>query len=368
MLLMNESIGGTATYLFTLMNHIDSRKFNILIVCNNMEFCKLAEEKGFSAFVLEKAGRGRYLRAIRCVASLIEDNSIDILNIHDGGTVSFIGRAAALLTGIISVSTIHIHAGDWGDRKSWSVIKERFLERITRGMVKKFIAVSRSRKIELMQKGIRSKDIVVIQNGVDIEAFDQDAQDRAFRKELAVNSSVTVIAQIAHLGVEKGYHCFLEAAKMVLAHSSDVCFVIVGDGYLRQELTDKSRALGINGHVVFTGFRTDISDIMNSIDILVLASLNEGLPMVLLEAMAAAKPVVSTKAGGIPEAVLDGKTGYLVEPGDSQQLARSIMNLKNDPDRLKQFSKAGLERVKKKFSARRMAEETGQLYETLIQR
>jgi glycosyltransferase involved in cell wall biosynthesis len=363
---MNESIGGTATYLLTLIKHIDRNRFNIQIVCNNEEFCRLFRMESITAHRLEKAGRGRYLKAIRCIIKLIRENDIDILNIHDGGAVSFIGRVAALMTGKITISTIHIYAGEWGKSRRWFVLKEKFFEYITRPLVKKYIAVSNARKEELIQKGIRESKILVIQNGVDYNLFCNTQSKRDFRKEFSINESDIIIALIGHLGVEKGHIFFLESAKIILENNHETRFVIVGDGYMKDELIDKAREIGIEGNVIFTGFRSDIPNIMNTIDILVLPSINEGMPMVILEAMSAFKPVVATKVGGIPEIIVDGETGYLVPPCNEHRLAEAVIRLLNNPEKAKDFGNAGFKRVKMYFSAGQMASKTQDLFESLI--
>jgi glycosyltransferase involved in cell wall biosynthesis len=366
MLLMNESIGGTATYLLTLIKHIDQNRFNIQIVCNNDEFCNLFKMEGITAHRLEKAGRGRYLKAIRCITNLIRENDIDILNIHDGGAVSFIGRIAALITGKITISTIHIYAGEWGKRRLWFVLKEKFFEYITRSLVKKYIAVSNARKEELIRKGINESKISVIQNGVDYGLFCNARNKGYFRKEFSINKPDTIIALIGHLGVEKGHIFFLESAKIILENNHAISFIIVGDGYMMDELIHKTREIGIEEHVIFTGFRNDMPNIMSSIDILVLPSINEGMPMVILEAMSASKPVVATNVGGIPEMIVDGKTGYLVPPCDVNRLAEAVIRLLNDPEKLKDFGNEGLKRVMMCFSANQMASKTQDLFESLI--
>ncbi|MGA1840810.1 MAG: glycosyltransferase family 4 protein [bacterium] len=368
MFLMNESIGGTATYLLTLIKHIDQSRLNIQIVCNNEEFCNLFKSEGITAHLLEKAGRGRYLKAIRCITRLIRENDIDILNIHDGGAVSFIGRVAALITGKITISTIHIYAGEWGKKRLWFVLKEKFFEYITRPLVKKYIAVSNARKEELIRKGINESKISVIQNGVDYDLFSnvQNKNKGDFRKEFSINDSDTIIALIGHLGIEKGHIFFLQSAKIILENNNAVRFVVVGDGYLKDELIGKTRDIGIEEHVIFTGFRNDIPNIIKSIDILVLPSINEGMPMVILEAMSASKPVVASNVGGIPEMIVDGETGYLVPPCDINRLAEALIRLVNDPKKMKDFGNAGFKRVKILFTAEQMASKTRDLFESLI--
>ena len=143
-------------------------------------------------------------------------------------------------------------------------------------------------------------------------------------------------------------------------------FLIVGDGPLKAELEKLSNGLNIRQNCIFTGFRQDIPDILSAIDMLVMSSLYEGMPMVILEAMAASKPVIASKVGGIPEMVRDGETGILVPPKDVDALAEKIIVLLKNKDKARQMGLAGRRRVEEEFDVNIMVRKTEEVYQELI--
>jgi len=145
-------------------------------------------------------------------------------------------------------------------------------------------------------------------------------------------------------------------------------FLIVGDGHCRAELESRSKALGLEQVVLFTGVRRDIPDILRELSVSVLPSLTEGLSNSLLEAMACGVPVVATRVGGTPEVVVDNECGLLVPAGDASTLAEAIDRLLVDPRLRARLSNAALQRVAERFSMSRMVQDTENLYETMVAR
>jgi glycosyltransferase involved in cell wall biosynthesis len=142
--------------------------------------------------------------------------------------------------------------------------------------------------------------------------------------------------------------------------------LIVGEGELREALERQIKDLGLERHVLLTGFRPDAIGLIKSFDVFVLSSITEGLGSAVLEAMAARRPVVATRAGGIPEAVIDGKTGSLVPPNDPDALADAIVALLKDPERRERLAAAGRERVAAEFSVEKMVSATIDVYRRRI--
>src|SRR5262249_8971816 len=156
----------------------------------------------------------------------------------------------------------------------------------------------------------RARKIVVIKNGV--AGVDAAADDRPeLRRELGLASDAKLIGIVARLQEVKGHRFFIDAAARVLRREVDARFVLVGDGPLRTDIENQAADPGITGHVHLLGDRTDVSRLVAAFDLLVLASLHEGLPNAVMEAMAAGVPVVSTAVGGAKELISDGETGYL---------------------------------------------------------
>src|SRR5690606_27552765 len=141
--------------------------------------------------------------------------------------------------------------------------------------------------------------------------------------------------------------------------------VILGEGELRGALEQQVSDLGLERHVLLPGFRRDVLSLMKSCDVFVLSSVMEGLGTSLLDAMACARPIVGTNAGGIPEVVVDGETGHVVPPRDADALADALIDLLTNDERARAFSAAGFERVRTRFSVARMVADTLAVYEAI---
>jgi glycosyltransferase involved in cell wall biosynthesis len=165
----------------------------------------------------------------------------------------------------------------------------------------------------------------------------------------------------------KGIEYFLDAAAIVASRFPDVRFLIVGDGANRSQLQERSQKLGLDQRVVFTGFRTDVPELLSEATLSVLPSLSEGLSNSLLESMAAGVPVIAAKVGGNPEIVEHGVSGLLVPPRDAAALAGAMSNLLADADLTSRLGQAGRRRVSELFSMERSVGETERFYERLME-
>ena len=142
--------------------------------------------------------------------------------------------------------------------------------------------------------------------------------------------------------------------------------MVVGDGPLKERLIKQAEDLRINRHVYFIGFREDIPQILAIIDILVVPSLFEGLPLTILEAMHAGKPIIATRVGGIPEAIMDRETGILISPRDRHALTKGILELLKDPKKRKEMGEKGKQRAMQHFDVERMVKEYSNIYDECI--
>jgi glycosyltransferase involved in cell wall biosynthesis len=196
--------------------------------------------------------------------------------------------------------------------------------------------------------GIKRDFIATIHNGIDVDSFSVKVDKKKKFEELGLESGSKVVGAVSRLyEPTKGIKILLEASKMVQSKVSSE-LLIVGSGKDENKLKKTAGDLGVRA--LFLGERTDISEILQVMDVFVLASFYEGFPVVILEAMAAGLPVVATNAGGSREAVLDGKTGFIVETGNPDKLAEKIEILLKDNKIRKKFGKAGFKRVKENFS------------------
>jgi len=239
-----------------------------------------------------------------------------------------------------------------------SVMKRALGAKLTyRYMADGYVTPSESCRRELLHYGYYGEGrIRCIPNGVVVLPDDTDARHR-IRAELGLTDHPVLITT-SRLHRTKGHAVLLDALAALTKEMLQVQVVIVGDGTERPDLEARACRLGIADAVVFTGFRTDVADVLRAADVFVLPSLLEGLPNTALEAMASGLPVVASHVDGVPELVADGETGLLVPPGDADRLADAIGHFLGAPELARAMGQAGRERVRAHFSLEGMLEAT----------
>ena len=211
-----------------------------------------------------------------------------------------------------------------------------------------YIAVSEAIKRVMAAGGISPQKIDVVRSCIDLDRLD-NAVISDVRAEFGIGKDIIIIGNIAHMADHKGQIYLIRAANIIKNKYQNIKFIIVGDGELRSRLELEAHKLGLNDILIFTGFRKDVISILASFDIFAFPSHLEGLGTSLLDAMAMRKPIVSTTAGGIPEAVENGINGILVPPKDPESFAKALLSLiENRALRLK-YGNAGRTLVEKKL-------------------
>lgn len=299
------------------------------------------------------------IKLIFSIKEFIKNNRIDIVHCH--GYKSNLYGLLASQKKIPSVTTNH----NWL-KSHWKLKVYCFLDNLWIRYFDRIVAVSEEIRDEMIRYKIPEKKIRIIDNGIDVNRFDKTIPDEKLKRELGLNGNCAVIGTIGSLKYEKGHEYLLKAAKEVLESHAAIKFLIVGGGPLRNSLEDEAKNLGIAGNVIFTGYRKDVAELLSVMDIFVLPSVKEGLPMVLLEAMAAKKPIIATRVGAVSKVIRDNETGILVEPGDVSALQRAIGNLLNDTMKTQGLALKGYGRVKKDFSSENMCREYLTLYKELL--
>lgn len=231
----------------------------------------------------------------------------------------------------------------------------------------RLVAISQHIKKTLIEcYGVDPERVQVILNGANVHRFGNvcDEEILSARRELEIPSSAPIIETVAALIPQKGVSDLLLAAKHVLAHRPDAIFLIVGDGPLASTLQQQAKDLGICSACRFTGLRSDVHRLMALADVVAVPSVwEEPAGLVVIEAMAAGRPVVATRVGGIPEYMQDGTTGILVEPRNPEQLAHALLKLMDSPDLARLMGQAGRERASQRFSMDQWVAETLDFYE-----
>ena len=231
---------------------------------------------------------------------------------------------------------------------------------------KKIVAVSDEIADDMVKLGISPHKIAVIDNGIDLKRFSHGKKNDKLKSALGFDIHSKVIGTVASLTAEKGHIYLMNAAKAILSSYPEVRFLFVGDGAGRRNLEEKMADLGLQGKIFFAGSRKDIPDLLSILEIFVLPSLKEGLPMALLEAMAAHVPIVATEVGAVPTVVEDGITGTLIPPKEPGVLADAVIRILSDRKRALDMAERGFKKVRDHFSSEQMASKYLSLYEDLI--
>lgn len=230
----------------------------------------------------------------------------------------------------------------------------------------KVVTVSDDIAIEMVKRGVPKEKISVIDNGINLQRFSNQGSHETLKRSFGFNEKSRIIGTVASLREGKGHIYFLEAAKSITSSFPDARFLIVGDGRERDRLEKKTAELGLSEKVIFAGSRKDIPEILSILDIFVLPSLKEGMPMALLEAMAAKRPVIATNVGAVPKVVVDKETGLLVEPRNPKALSATISELLVNKQTAARLGSKGYQKVENEFSAKTMATRYLEIYKTVL--
>jgi len=281
---------------------------------------------GSQGIPVHHLGRSRFdPRAVRDVAALARRLGARVLHVHGYAAADF-GRLAARLSGARLV--LHEHFAD-PRMPAYQALADRLLARFT----DRAIAVSASTADFLVRKRHVPADRVhVIFNGAPLQEFGttDPAAASALRAALGLSPDATVVGSIGRLNAQKGHRYLLAAFARACATHPRAHLLVVGDGNLLAPLRAQASSLGIAERVVFAGHRADIPAVLAAIDVLCISSTYEGTPLVLFEAMAAGRAIVSTAVDGCREVLADGVTGLLVPPRDEDALARALDRVLSD--------------------------------------
>lgn len=231
--------------------------------------------------------------------------------------------------------------------------------------VDRVVAVSTGARAALVEAGVPAECVVVIHSAVDCAAM--KPADRGWaRRMLDLPADAAVVATVGRLSPEKGLHVLLKAAERIIAARPDARFVICGDGEAAAALREQAQQADLSWCVRFLGHRDDVRPVLAALDVFALPSLQEGRGVALLEAMAMARPAVASRAGGIPDALVEGVTGLLVPPGDASALAEAILALLRDEPCRSRMAAAARARAAAHFSREAMVRRTEALYRGLL--
>lgn len=357
--------GGGERYLELLFDRLDRTRFRPLLICpESGPFVEIMRGHGVPTRIVRLAPLLNPLALYR-LARLLVREQVTILQTH-GARSSAYGQVAGRLAGVpIIVSTVHNSLLDYpiGSLKRWLYLT---VLRRTMRLADRIICVSEDLRQHVHgDLQVAANKTVTVHNGIDLARLHQKVSTTPVRDEFGVGKGPLLVS-IGRLTEQKGHRYLLAALPSLLATWPELRCVIIGEGDLGETLNKLAVRLGLASTCVFAGARTDIPVILAAADLLVLPSVSEGFPFVLLEALAMGRPVVASRVNGVPELIEDRKTGRLVPPRDSQALASVIRELLLDPPQAAAMGEQGRRVVQERFTADGMVAQTVALFESVL--
>jgi glycosyltransferase involved in cell wall biosynthesis len=353
------AIGGAEVQVLEFIKHLDRSRFTISLLTLTAGLKEMESEASryLEAFeVIDFRWRRLPVSFFKMVAWL-RRGRFDVLHCHLP-LADVVGRPAGWLAGIPVIVTTEHGRNMW---KPWYYLAaERMLNRITdlRICVSQDVLEIRRRR-----EGTPASKLVRVPNGVDTKRFRRPGRVRAeVLREQGWQPQDFLVVSVGRLEPEKNYPVLVQAVAGLTARHPGVRCLLVGDGGLEGELTAMVKSLGLDGVVRLAGRRDDIPEILGAADVFVLASSKEGLPVSLLEAMAAGKAVVVTAVGGMPEVIRTNENGLVVPPGDSAALGAAIERLIEDPEARARMGDLASADATRHFEIDRVAGDVAGLY------
>jgi glycosyltransferase involved in cell wall biosynthesis len=354
------------TFLAGLLDALKRSGYDVTLACSDGPYLPGFRKAGYKVKVLSISpdlNLFHHLVSLVQVYRFIKKEKFDIVHTHTP-VAGFIGRLAAALAGTpFIVNTVHgffFHEATHPVFRRIMVALERFAGRFTHLT----FSVSSEDVETAVRERICPRDrIIAIGNGVDLQKFDLSLAEQArrrIREEFGIPQDAPVVGVMGRIVKGKGVVEFVQAMPVVLKARPDARFLIVGDALpsdndsVKDQIIELVGSLGIQESVIFTGMRMDVPELLAAMDLFVLPSYREGLPVVVLEAMAMAKPVVSTWIRGCREVVVDGETGILVQPRDVPALADAIIRVLSDKDMAHRMGRSGRKRIEHQFELKRI--------------
>ncbi|HEV8439987.1 MAG TPA: glycosyltransferase [Methylomirabilota bacterium] len=358
-------LGGAQTHLVQVLALLDRRRFRPMVCALKPrgELARTLQEMGVPVF---DGGLGTSLkgwsgvRVLRRLTRLLKFQRVDVAHsylFHPNVLTPIAGRLAGIPATVASKRSLDRYPSRLP--RYACKLGNRLAHRIT-------VNAEAVARFVTAEEGCPPDKMVLIPNGVSEEALRISGDGRRKRQELGVPMDAPVVGAVSRLAWKKGLRYLLDTWPRLVEALPAVRIAVVGDGPLRPELEAQARKLGIRDRVLFLGARQDALELMRAFDVFVLPSLVEGMSNALLEAMAAARPVVATDVGGNSEVMVDGETGFLVPAEDPGALGAAIVKLLHAPELARDMGAAGRRRVTERYRVDIMVRRIEELYESLL--
>jgi glycosyltransferase involved in cell wall biosynthesis len=352
--------GGAEVWLMDIMSGLQTRGHTLTLVCRPGTILeKNARARGFDVVAMRMRSDFDPVVVV-AMLGLIRRRRIDLVCTNMDKEMRFAGLAARLARHVAVVPSREV------DYPIKNALRYRLAYQKLSDSV---MTNSESTKRTLLASAqwMSPERVEVVYKGIDPAPYLVNPEEGAVvRRELGIEMGDPVIGFVGQIIERKGIPDIIEAIPSVIRALPRARFLFVGEGKLSQFLLERVRELGVQDHVVYAGFRSDVVRVMKAIDVLVLASVTEGFGYVLVEAMAAEKPVVATRVSSIPEIVRDGETGILVDVHRPDQLASSLVAILRDPQLAAEMGQRGRQVVLDKFTLERMLERTEAVFAACV--
>ncbi|HEB71325.1 MAG TPA: glycosyltransferase family 1 protein [Nitrospirae bacterium] len=366
-LIATNFYGGPEKQIVEHIKRVDREKYNLILISYidngaSNEIIQKAENEGIRYRTVPMSAPWD-IRAQWKLSKILREENIDLLCAH-GYKATVMGWWVKFRLGIPVIGFSRGYTAE--DKK---VAFYEWLDRCALRRLSGVICVSEGQRRRLKTYGITPKRSWVAHNSISVDAM-KKKQNGALRnsvfKRLGVSENEKMIVAAGRLSPEKGHKYLVDAVHKMRESSFEVSIVVCGEGVCESDLKRRARKLGVYDKFRFVGFRRDINDIFNAMDLLVLPSLTEGLPNVVLEAFACKKPVVATDVGGVPEVVEDGVNGFLVPPERPDLMAEAMAKILGSADEARRMGEAGYDTVKSNFNFQNQAKKLEKIYEEVL--
>jgi glycosyltransferase involved in cell wall biosynthesis len=352
------AVGGLQRVVVNICRTIDRSVFDVSVLCLRAlgSLALDVDKLGISVTLIPQRATTDYFSFLK-VARVLRSERIDVIHTHN--TQPFIdGTLGALLAGVKTI--VHTdHARDFPDKRRYM-----WAERAMSCFAHRVVGVSEDTSRNLVRyEKIHPSKIETIPNGIDGAIFSIQIDKRRKRRELGLGGDGPILGVGARLVEQKGITYLLRAMPEIVKHCPEVTLVVAGEGPLESSLKTEAEHLRLGSSVRFIGVRLDMPELLNLFDVYIQPSVWEGLPMSLLEAMAAGCPIVATNVGGVSAAIETGVNGVLVSPADPDALAREIVHLLSRTELRQKYAEAGLRAFRDQYTAEKMTRSYERLYQ-----
>jgi glycosyltransferase involved in cell wall biosynthesis len=360
----NAIVGGMETYVGNLIANLPPDEFDIICLCPyESAFTAHLRRLGCKVFIAPISDDPPW-RAIEMAVELVRQHRIDLIHAHLANAHTLAGIAGRL-TNTPVVATVHSR-GLWTQEISVSRITDSHL-----------ILVCQEAYAQALATGLKTENMTVIPNGVDTRRFRPDRSAAAFRDSIGVPANTPLVGFVGRMSPEKGPDKFIHVAERICQQRPDVHFAMVGEGPLDADLAAMIARMRIGHRVHMAGLHRNMEMVFPAFDLLLQTSRSEAMPLVLLEAMACALPVIAIGIGGVAEMIENGTNGILIGvsewpgvlspyPGDWEGVAVAALEFLQRPDRLKEMGQAGRRRAETLFDLERNVRATGAVFQRLV--